>query len=78
MSKIIPFKSRKDNVYQFIEEFKEEIEKENIENLVIACKLNNGEILAGHTRNLDYGDLQVIISHLQTMLYLKMNGKLRY
>ena len=72
MSKIVPFKTNTDNVIMFLDEIKEEIADNKIENILIGCKCKDGEIMVGRTKNLDYGDQQEIISHLQTNLTFRI------
>ena len=72
MSKIVPFRTRTDNVVQFLDEIKEEVANNKIENVLIGCKCSDGEVMVGFTKNLDYGEMQEIISHLQTNLTVRM------
>jgi hypothetical protein len=72
MSKIVPFRTHTDNVLEFLDEVKEGIEENKIENVLIGCKSSDGDVMVGFTKNLDYGEMQEIISHLQTNLILRM------
>ena len=72
MSKIIEFRSKNKNTLEFVDEFKDLIEEENLENLVVGCKTPKGEVLIGYTHNLDYGTIQEIVSHMQTHLIMRM------
>lgn len=70
MSKIIRFKSKTQNVLDFLDEIKEEVEKNNIQNIMIACKIPESEnpaqysILTGYA-GLDTGGKQELLSHIQ-------------
>lgn len=72
MSKIVPFRTNTDNVLEFLDELKEEIANNKIENILIGCKCEDGQIMIGRTKNLDYGEQQEIISHLQTNLIFRI------
>ena len=72
MSKVVPFKTHIDNVLMFLDEIKEEVANNKIENILIGCKCEDGEIMIGPTKNLDYGTTQEIISHLQTDLTFRI------
>lgn len=72
MSKIINFRTEVDNTLDFIENFKEYIKEEGIDNLFLGSKTKSGDVLVGFTRNLDSGTTQEIISHAQTHLIMRM------
>lgn len=65
MGKIIEFKSKSDNLIDFIEENIEIFKERKIDNILIACKdKNTNEVLTGHF-NLDAGDKQELLGHIQ-------------
>jgi len=70
MPKIVHFKSQKDNVLDFLDEIKKEVEENNITNILIACKVDDPEdykkysILTGYA-GLDMGGKQELLSHIQ-------------
>lgn len=64
MSKIVEFKSYNDNALKFLDNVKRHVEEEKIDNIMIVCKLDNGEVLTGATKNLDWGTRMELIGHL--------------
>ena len=72
MSKIVEFKSYNDNALKFLDNVKRHVEEEKIDNMMIACKLDNGEVLVGATKNLDWGTRMELIGHLQSDVIDKM------
>ena len=70
--KIIRFKTKKDNVLDFLNEVKQEVEKNNITNMIIACKCNDGTVLTGYTKNLDLGIKQELLGHIQADIINEM------
>ena len=72
MPKIIQFKTQKDNVKDFIEEIKEEVEKNDIDNMIFASKLKDGTVVTGYTNNLDLGTKQELLGHIQVDIVNQM------
>lgn len=72
MAKIISFKSQKDNTQDFLDEIKEEVEKNNIENIMFAAKLKDGTVMTGYTSNFDWGTKQELLGHIQVDIINQM------
>ena len=65
MSKIINFNVKTDNVIDFLENLKKDIKERNIDNIVIVCKdKRENEVLTGYV-NLDMGEKQELLGHIQ-------------
>lgn len=66
MARIINFKNKNNQVKDFLEEAKNIVEKENIDNVMIAFKLKNGEdcVMTGYC-NLSMGEKQELLGHIQ-------------
>lgn len=64
MDNIIQFKSKHDKVLDFLEEVKKELEENNIDNLLIACKDNKGGTITGYC-NLSIAGRQELMAHVQ-------------
>ena len=65
MPKIIKFKSRKELLIDYLEEFKEFIKNNKIDNLMIVCKdKTNKEMCTGYF-NLDVGEKMEMLGHIQ-------------
>lgn len=65
MGKIVKFKTQKENVKDFLDEVKEEVDNLEINNLIIASKLKDGTVITGYTKNLDMGEKQELLGHIQ-------------
>lgn len=66
MSKIVHFNTYIDNAIDFLDKIKEEAGDQQIDNVIIACKCNNGDVITGYTKNLDYGTRMELVGHLQS------------
>ena len=66
MRNIIKLRTNTDNVLEFLDSIKEEVINGNIDNMMIACKCNDGSIMTGYTNNLNYGTKMVLLGHVQS------------
>lgn len=65
MSKIIKFKNKSDDLIEFIENNIKVLKERKIDNIIMTCKdKNTGEILTGNF-NLDAGEKQELLGHIQ-------------
>ena len=66
MSKVIKFKANQTkNVEEFLDNVKKQVIDEQIDNMMIVFKCNDGTVCTGYTRNLDWGMKQELVSHMQ-------------
>lgn len=72
MGKIVKFKTQKENVKDFLDEVKEEVDNLEINNLIIASKLKDGTVITGYTKNLDMGEKQELLGHIQADIINEM------
>ena len=63
---IIKFKSKTDNILEFIEELKDNVNKYKIDNRMVACKLkdSNHYVITGY-KNLTMAEKQELVGHIQ-------------
>lgn len=66
MSNIIKFKSKSDNVVEFLEDAIDKVKENNIDNAMIAFKLKQEDayIMTGYC-NLSMGEKQELLGHIQ-------------
>ena len=67
MAKIIEFKTRTDEVLNFLDEVKKEVVKQNIDNIMFICKAPDGDVMTGFTKNVDIGLSIELISHAKVL-----------
>lgn len=72
MAKIIKFKTKKENVKKFLNEVIEEVDNLEIDNMIIASKLKDGTVITGYTKNLDMGEKQELLGHIQADIINEM------
>lgn len=72
MSKVVEFKAPNDNALSFIDKTKEILKNENIDNLLVLAKSNNGEIMIGNTANININELLEFNAHIQLYATDKM------
>lgn len=72
MAKIIKFKTKKENVKKFLNEVIEEVDNLEIDNMIIASKLKDGTVVTGYTKNLDMGEKQELLGHIQADIINEM------
>ena len=72
MSKVIQFRNHTTNVVDFLKSVIQEVEENHITNMMIACKCEDGSVMTGYTKNLDYGTKQELTSHIQTDIIKQM------
>lgn len=65
MGKIVKIKTKTDNVNEFLDQVKEFVTENNIDNMMIVCKLNDKSVSLGYTKNLDWGTKQELLGHIQ-------------
>lgn len=63
---IIKFKSKTENILEFIEELKDNVNKYKIDNIMVACKLkdSNHYVITGY-KNLTMSEKQELVGHIQ-------------
>lgn len=66
MAKIIKMKSKNESILQFLEECKEEVIKNNIDNIMVAMKLKQEDayVMTGYA-NLNMAEKQELLGHIQ-------------
>lgn len=65
MGKIIKLKTQTDNVLEMIDELKNIITKNHIDNLMIACKDENEKYVYTGYAGLDQAEKQELLGHIQ-------------
>lgn len=63
---IIKFKSKTDDLLEFVDEIKEQIKEYNIDNMIVACKLKDSDhyVITGY-KNLTMAEKQELVGHIQ-------------
>lgn len=63
---IIKFKSKTDDLLEFVDELKEQIEEYKIDNMIVACKLKDSDhyVITGY-KNLTMAEKQELVGHIQ-------------
>lgn len=65
MGNIIHFKTKTDNIIEFLNNVIEEVKEHNIDNILIACKDKETQsVLTGYA-NLNQGEKQELLGHIQ-------------
>lgn len=72
MGKIIELPTKTKNLLDFIDTTKEILKKENVDNLLVVAKDNEGEIMIGKTGNVDINTLLEFNAHIQMYATDKM------
>ena len=72
MGKIIKLRTKTDNVLDFLDMVKEEVENGNIDNMLIACRCPDGNVMTGYTQNLNYLDKMVLKGHIEADIHKEM------
>lgn len=66
MGNIIKFKTKATkSMEEFLDNVKKQVLEENIDNMILVCKCDDGTILTGYTGNLDWGKKQELVGHIQ-------------
>lgn len=72
MGKIVKFKTKTDNVLDFLDMVKDAVEQEGIDNMMIACKCKDGSVITGYTKNLNHIDKIYLKSHIESDITKEM------
>ena len=71
--KVIEFKPKTDEILTFLDEIKEEVKKNGIDNFIFTCQCADGEFMTGFSRKVtkDYGLMHSLIGNLQAVAFRK-------
>ena len=66
MGDILKFKTRQaKSMEEFLDNVKKQVLEENIDNMIIVSKCEDGTVMVGYTGNLDWGKKQELVGHMQ-------------
>lgn len=71
--KIIEFKPKTEEILKFLDEIKEEVEKNNVDNFIFCCQCGDGDFLTGFSQKVanDFGLMHSLVGNLQSVAIRK-------